>query len=71
MQQDESVESAKFIRLAQLVPDVIPVSRSTIWRWVRRKAFPRPVKLAPRVTAWRWSDVEAWLSKQAATGGAE
>ena len=37
----------------------IPVSRSTWWQGVKDGRFPQPVKLGPRTTAWRWSDVRA------------
>lgn len=38
------------------------ISRNTLWRWVRNKSFPAPVKLSPGCTRWRLSDVEAWES---------
>jgi len=66
MDQDESNDTTKFVRLGQLVPHLIPVSPSTIWRWVRKGSFPAPFKLAPCVTVWRWSEVQAWLAQRAA-----
>ena len=69
MEDNELFEGSRFIRLAQLVPGVLPVSPSSVWRWVRKKTFPAPIKLAPGVTAWRWSDVKAWLAARAATRG--
>lgn len=36
------------------------VSRNTIWRWVRNKTFPAPVKLSPGCTRFKLLDVEAW-----------
>jgi predicted DNA-binding transcriptional regulator AlpA len=36
------------------------VSRNTIWRWVRNKTFPTPVKLSPGCTRFKLLDVEAW-----------
>ncbi|MBP7407038.1 MAG: AlpA family phage regulatory protein [Candidatus Microthrix sp.] len=66
MEHDELFEGSRFIRLAQMVPGVIPASRSSIWRWVRKKKFPAPVKLSPGVTAWRWSEVKAWLDARSA-----
>ncbi|WP_183330536.1 helix-turn-helix transcriptional regulator [Halomonas campaniensis] len=44
----------------QQVADRYATSTSSIWRWVRRGQFPRPVKLSPGCTRWRASDVEAW-----------
>ncbi|WP_022947689.1 helix-turn-helix transcriptional regulator [Methylohalobius crimeensis] len=44
------------------------VALSTVYRWERDlQGFPRRVKLGPRVSGWRLSDLEAWLDKQAAT----
>ncbi|MBZ9725309.1 AlpA family phage regulatory protein [Mesorhizobium sp. CO1-1-11] len=36
----------------------IPVSKSTWWEGVRSGRFPKPVKLGPRTTVWRQSDVQ-------------
>lgn len=53
-----------FVRLAQIIPDIIPVSRTQIWRWVREKRFPAPVKLSAQVTVWRAEEVRAWIEAQ-------
>lgn len=51
----------KYLRLAELVPDIVPVSPATIWRWVKAGSFPAPIKLAAHVTAWKLELVLAWL----------
>jgi len=53
-----------FIRLkAMLAPHgPIPLSKSTIWQRVKEGTFPAPVKLSPRVTAWRVEDIQAFIS---------
>lgn len=53
-----------FIRISEVLQRV-PVSRSTIWRWVKVGKFPAPVKLSERITAWRLDDVDAWLASSA------
>lgn len=55
------------VRQAQLIPSVLPFSATTLWRRVKDKTFPAPVKIAPRCTAWRVGEVRAWLANQ---GGA-
>ena len=47
-----------FVRLNGVIaPDgPIPVSKSTWWAGVRRR-YPKPVKLGPRITAWRVEDI--------------
>ena len=36
----------------------IPVSRSTWWAGVKSGRFPAPVRLGPRITAWRDADIQ-------------
>jgi prophage regulatory protein len=50
-----------FVRLSQLVPDILPFSSATLWRLVKAGKFPAPVRLADRITAWRVEDVRAWM----------
>ena len=47
-----------FLRL-QAVIRVTGLSRSTLYRLIADKQFPRPVRLGPRAVAWRRTDVEA------------
>jgi prophage regulatory protein len=55
-----------FLRLPQIIgdphanppiPAIIPVKKTCWWAGVRCGRFPRPVKLGPRVTAWRVEDI--------------
>ena len=39
----------------------IPVSKSTWWTGVKDGRFPKPVKLGPRITAWRVDDIRALI----------
>lgn len=34
-----------------------PVSRSELWNRVREGRFPAPIKLSPKVAAWRSQDI--------------
>lgn len=63
----------QYLRERQLIgnrkrgePGRIPISHSTLWRWVKEARFPKPVSLGPRVTVWRLADIEAWESQQSA-----
>jgi prophage regulatory protein len=53
-------------RLLRL-PDILaptgplPVSKSTWWAGVKSGRYPPPVKLGPRITAWRASDIKLVL----------
>ena len=59
-----------FLRLNQIVRTsntdsrpLLPISKSTWWAGVRSGKFPAPVKLGPRTTAWRSSDIAELLKK--------
>lgn len=64
----DDLPDAGFIRKAQLIPDVLPISPSTLWRKCKSGEFPKPVKLSNRVTAWRVGDVRQWLQEQTKAG---
>ena len=53
----------------QLVPPLIPVSRSTWWAGVKTGRFPQPVKLSPRITAWRTEDIRQLIDSYWETKG--
>ena len=41
--------------------EILPISRSTFWRYVKNEDFPRPIKLSEGCTAWKWSEVAEWI----------
>lgn len=45
------------------IPPLYPVSKSTWWAGVKAGRFPKPVKLGPRITAWRVEDIRALLAQ--------
>jgi hypothetical protein len=61
-----------FLRLPQIIgnpkadppiPAVIPVCKSNWWAGVKSGRYPQGVKLSPRVTAWRASDIRALVDR--------
>ena len=61
-----------FLRLPQIIgdakadppiPAIIPVSRSTWFAGVKSGRFPRQVKLGPKISAWKISDIRALIEK--------
>ena len=56
-----------FLRLASILAPKgpIPVSKSTWWAGVKTGRYPRPVKLGPRITAWRVEDIRELIAKGA------
>ncbi len=60
-----------FLRLSQIIgsskaeppiPAIIPVCKSAWWAGVKSGRYPKPVKLGPRVTAWRVEDIRALIA---------
>jgi len=46
------------------LPSVIErtgLSRSTVYRKIQARTFPKPLRLSERCIGWRESDVESWL----------
>jgi prophage regulatory protein len=52
-----------YMRQSQIIPDVFPFSSATLWRKVKAGTFPKPVKLGPRITAWRIEDLQALIAE--------
>jgi len=62
----ESLPDTGFLRLPSIIgPDSrrIPVSKSTWWAGVKSGRFPLPVKLGPRITAWRVEDIRRLIEE--------
>jgi prophage regulatory protein len=60
-----------YLRLPQIIgnpnaeppiPAIIPVGKSTWWEGVKSGRFPKPVKLGPRITAWRVEDIRLLIA---------
>lgn len=42
---------------------LIPVGKSTWWRWVNSGKAPKPVKLGPQTTVWRVEEIRALIEE--------
>jgi len=64
MTNHDNLPNAGFLRLASVLAPrgPIPVSKSTWWAGVKSGRFPKPVKLGPRITAWRVEDIRALIN---------
>ena len=57
-----------YLRLSQIIgkkgePGIIPVSRSAWYAGIKTGRFPKPVKLGPRLAAWRAEDIREYFEK--------
>lgn len=57
------IPESGFLRLPQILA-VFPVSRSAWWAGVKNGRYPQSVKLGPRTTAWKASDIRALIERQ-------
>ncbi|MCJ2127571.1 helix-turn-helix transcriptional regulator [Methylobacterium sp. E-045] len=63
-------QPAGALRLRQIIKPTgpIPISASSWWSGVKKGIYPQPIKLGPRITAWRLSDIEALLQQGISAG---
>mgnify|MGYP001338098725 CR=1 FL=1 len=62
-------KQSRVIRLNQLASTstqegILPVSPSTIWRWIAQGDFPKGRKLGPKVTVWDEVEIYRWITDQ-------
>lgn len=64
------LQKEAYLRLWQIigdkrrgVPPLVPVSAATWWNWCAAGRAPKPVKLGPRTTVWRTSEIREFLAQ--------
>jgi prophage regulatory protein len=62
---DPILPETGFIRLPEVLK-VFPVSKSTWWAGVKEGHYPEPVKLGPKITAWRVKDIRNLIASKEA-----
>jgi prophage regulatory protein len=63
----ENMLSEKILRFSEL-KELIPLSRSTLWRRVKNGQFPQPISLGGIAVGWKLSDVKAWINNKTSGG---
>lgn len=53
----------KILRYKQLF-EIIPLSRSSLWRRIKNKTFPKPISLGGIAVGWLESDILNWINYQ-------
>ncbi len=62
MEKQSVLPEAGFIRLPTVLA-LIPGSKTTWWEGIRKGIYPAPVKLGPRIAAWRVQDIRNLMEK--------
>lgn len=68
--QSTALHPNAFFRLTQIIPAIIPVGKTTWWAGIKSGRYPQPIKLSPRVTVWRASDIYALVENGVTNPGA-
>jgi prophage regulatory protein len=58
--RQNSINEAALLRLPQVLA-LVPISRSAWWQGCRDGRYPKPIRLGPRTTVWRASDILALI----------
>ena len=59
----EQMQQEQFLRLSQVI-ELTGLSKSTIWKWIHTKEFPKQLKLSPRKSVWKKTEILAWMEEQ-------
>ena len=60
------IPTTGFLRLPQVLR-IFPVGKSSWWRGIKEGRYPKPVKIAPRTSAWRAADIAALMDSLGGT----
>lgn len=55
--------SEKLLRVRDVLA-LIPISRSTLRKWIKVGRFPKPTQMGERIAVWNESVVKDWIENQ-------
>lgn len=67
MLNGNTVQAINPLMTLRAVTQFTSLSRATVYRRVKEGSFPKPIKIGDNRVAWRFEDLDAWLSACAAT----
>ena len=68
-QSQNQPQQAGFLRVPQILK-LIPIGRSTWWRWIADGKAPKGIKLGEKTTVWKAEDINALIEQLAKEGAA-
>lgn len=45
------------------IPAIIPIGKSTWWKWVKEGKAPAAIKLGPHITAWKAEEIRSFVKQ--------
>jgi len=46
------------------IQKTLKLSKNTIFRMVKKQAFPAPIRLNHKIVRWKMSDIQTWIKSQ-------
>ena len=67
MPTQDVFDGERALRLSEILAPKgpLPISKSSWWAGVRTGAYPQPIKLGARITAWRASEIRNLIERGA------
>lgn len=44
--------------------NMLSIGKSTIWAWVKKGRFPKPIQISSRMTVWTEDALQCWLNEK-------
>jgi len=63
MQKGGEAMELEVYRIRELTK-LLKVSKETVYLWIRKNKFPKPLKLGARTSVWLKEDIEKWLEEK-------
>ena len=54
------MKTEKLVRLPEVI-SITGLSKTTIWRYEKKGEFPKRIKVTARTSAWKLSDIQAFI----------
>ncbi len=66
-QQFTNFPESGLVRIWQIIgkkgiTPILPISKSTLWAWVKSGKFPKPIKISARVTCWDAQEIRKLIA---------
>ena len=62
MNNDFYLQEKRYLRLNSVL-EIIPISRSTWYKWIQLGIAPKPTHISLRIAAWKAQDIEKLLDE--------
>jgi len=61
--QEELLKKSKVLKINEVV-ELTSLPRSTVYFLIKKRKFPKPIRLSDRRVGWLYRDIVEWLNKK-------